>query len=80
MPDLAAGNGPIRALLGDGSGVGAAVALYQHAISGVPLEVCLLPCLLVSLLLLPLIRSLLSFSSFLPILCLVLLFSVQVEG
>ena len=40
LPELAASNGPIRALLGEGSGPTAAMALYQHAIDAVPTEVC----------------------------------------
>lgn len=39
LPALAASNGPVRALLGQGSGPSAAVALYQHAIDAVPTEV-----------------------------------------
>ncbi|DBA66769.1 TPA: hypothetical protein ACH3X2_001915 [Trebouxia sp. C0005] len=38
LPALAASNGPVRALLGQGSGPSAAVALYQHAIDAVPTE------------------------------------------
>lgn len=41
LPELAASNGPIRALLGEGSGPSAAIALYQHAIDAIPSEVCL---------------------------------------
>ena len=39
LPALAASNAPVRALLGEGSGPSAAVALYQHALDAVPLEV-----------------------------------------
>ena len=39
LPALAASNGPVRALLGEGSGPSAAVALYQHAVDAVPIEV-----------------------------------------
>ncbi|DBB14987.1 hypothetical protein WJX82_009217 [Trebouxia sp. C0006] len=38
LPALAASNGPVRALLGEGSGPSAAVALYQHAVDAVPIE------------------------------------------
>ncbi|DBB01993.1 TPA: hypothetical protein ACH3X1_000578 [Trebouxia sp. C0004] len=38
LPVLAASNGPVRALLGEGSGPSAAVALYQHAVDAVPSE------------------------------------------
>ena len=39
MPALAASNGPVRALLREGSGPSAAVALYQHAVDAVPIKV-----------------------------------------
>lgn len=39
LPGLAAANDPVGAVVGKGSGVGAAVALYQHAVDAVPLEV-----------------------------------------
>ncbi len=39
LPALAASNGPVRALLREGSGPSAAVALYQHAVDAVPIEV-----------------------------------------
>jgi hypothetical protein len=45
LPALAASNGPLRALLGEGSGPSAAVALYQHAVDAVPIEVFPTTCL-----------------------------------
>jgi hypothetical protein len=39
LPALAASNGPVRALLGEGSGPSAAVALYHHAVDAIPTEV-----------------------------------------
>ena len=39
LPVLAAANDPVGAGVGKGGGVGAAMALYQHAVDAVPVEV-----------------------------------------
>ena len=39
LPGLAAANSPVGAVVGNGGGVGAAMALYQHAVDAVPVEV-----------------------------------------
>lgn len=39
LPGLAAANASVGAAVGKGSGVGAAMALYQHAVDAVPVEV-----------------------------------------
>lgn len=39
LPGLAAANEAVGAVTGKGSGVGAAMALYQHAVDAVPVEV-----------------------------------------
>ena len=39
LPGLAAANSPVGAVVGNGGGIGAAVALYQHAVDAVPVEV-----------------------------------------
>ena len=39
LPNLAAGSGPVGQAVGQGSGIAAAIALYQHAIDTVPVEV-----------------------------------------
>ena len=39
LPGLAAANDAVGAVVGKGGGIGAAMALYQHAIDAVPVEV-----------------------------------------
>ena len=39
LPSLAAANGPVGQAVGQVSGIGAAMALYQHAVDAVPIEV-----------------------------------------